>query len=150
MKEKTITYKLSEKDLAKLNYYRGRRAISQSEFSAIAVNEKFNNERLLRSGGMILTIPNPNFYNLTEEQRIKIIKTLSNCVNELNNITPYADMGLSEILSYAQARLLKDDEKRRNELKENYYNDLQLEEIQIDEETQKEIDIKREELKKGE
>lgn len=150
MKEKTITYKLSEKDLSKLNYYRGHKAISQSEFSAIAVNEKFNNERLLRSGGMILTIPNPNFYNLTEGQRIKIIQTLSNCVNELNNITPYADMGLSEILSYAQTRLLKDDEKRKNELKENYYNDLQLEEIIIDEETQKKIDNKREELKKGE
>lgn len=150
MKEKTITYKLSEKGLAKLNYYRGRRAISQSEFSAIATEEKCNNDRLLRSGGMILKVPNPNFYNLSEEQRIKIIQTLSNCVNELNNITPYADMGLSEILSYAQTRLLKDDEKRRNELKENYYNDLQLEELSLDEETQKAIDEKRKELKKDE
>lgn len=150
MKEKTITYKLSEKGLAKLNYYRGRRAISQSEFSAIATEEKCNNDRLLRSGGMILKVPNPNFYNLSEEQRIKIIQTLSNCVNELNNITPYADMGLSEILSYAQTRLLKDDEKRRNELKENYYNDLQFEELSLDEETQKAIDEKRKELKKDE
>lgn len=150
MKEKTITYKLTEKGLAKLNYYRGRRAISQSEFSAIATEEKCNNDRLLRSGGMILKVPNPNFYNLSEEQRIKIIQTLSNCVNELNNITPYADMGLSEILSYAQTRLLKDDEKRRNELKENYYNDLQLEELSLDEETQKAIDEKRKELKKDE
>lgn len=150
MKEKTITYKLSEKGLAKLNHYRGRRAISQSEFSAIATEEKCNNDRLLRSGGMILNVPNPNFYNLSEEQRIKIIQTLSNCVNELNNITPYADMGLSEILSYAQTRLLKDDEKRRNELKENYYNDLQLEELLLDEETQKAIDEKRKELKKDE
>lgn len=150
MKEKTITYKLSEKGLAKLNYYRGRRAISQSEFSVIATEEKCNNDRLLRSGGMILKVPNPNFYNLSEEQRIKIIQTLSNCVNELNNITPYADMGLSEILSYAQTRLLKDDEKRRNELKENYYNDLQFEELSLDEETQKAIDEKRKELKKDE
>lgn len=150
MKEKTITYKLNEKGLAKLNYYRGIRAISQSDFSAIATEEKCNNDRLLRSGGVILKIPNPNFYNLSEEQRIEIIKTLSNCVNELNNITPYADMGLSEILSYAQSRLLKDDKKRRNELKENYYNDLKLEEFLLDEETQKLLDDKREELKKGE
>lgn len=128
MKEKTITYKLSEKGLAKLNYYRGRRAISQSEFSAIAINEKCNNDRLLRSGGMILKFPNPNFYNLSEEQRIKIIQTLSNCVNELNNITPYADMGLSEILSYAQTRFLKDDEVEKNNIKSNRDEDTKFEE----------------------
>lgn len=128
MKEKTITYKLSEKGLAKLNYYRGRRAISQSEFSAIATEEKCNNDRLLRSGGMILKVPNPNFYNLSEEQRIKIIKVLATCVGELNNITPYTDMGLSEILYYARTRFLKDDYIKKNNIKRNRDEDIEFEE----------------------
>ena len=83
---------------------------------------------------MILKIPNPNFYELTEEERIKIIQTLSKCVNELNSITPYAEMGLIDILSHTQTRLLKDDKKRRNELREITCNDLNFEEALLNKE----------------
>ena len=136
-KYKNINVKVDERLVEKVNYYRKldqNGEMSQADFVIKALDEKCNNERIIRSGGMILKIPNPNFYELTEEERIKIIQTLSKCVNELNSITPYAEMGLIDILSHTQTRLLKDDKKRRNEVREITCNDLNFEEALLNKE----------------
>lgn len=127
---KTLNFKIDNELLERVNYYRAEDAngaMSQADFVNKALEEKCDRTKTLRSGGMLLKIPNPNNFVATDEQKIEIILKLSTCANTLMQINPGLSFGVDEILSYAKQLLITLPAEKRKEFELNFYKDLDFE-----------------------
>ena len=130
MKNKTVTVRIDEKTLERLNYYRcidELAELSQSEFIIQAINEKCEAIRNHRSGGLSLKVPNPQFIIASNSKKVKSREILLNCMKDLNSNCPGLDFGTENILAYATQRLLTDSDIHRNKLENNFYIDMKFE-----------------------
>lgn len=76
------------------------------------VRESLENYAHLRSGGLVCTIPNPQFFALSEDDMFAIYGKLlefEHCA------TIHAlPLGLDQLTAFVKERFYKDDEERRN------------------------------------
>lgn len=129
-KLKTLNFKIDENLLKKTNYYRKvepNGALSQLDYVTKALEEKNENTRTLRSGGMILRVPNPDRFNYHGGQQEEILTALSECVEKLRKIHPGLSFGIDEILIYAKYHFYEMTKKERENLENNFYKDLEIE-----------------------
>lgn len=127
---KTLNFKVEEKLLNKVNYYRSvdlKGPRSQAEFLIEALEEKCQRTRRLRGGSLLLSIPNPINFKLSDEQKTEIVLKLAECTNDLLKISPYMSFGIDEILVYAKEILITMPEEKRKELKQRFHTDLKIE-----------------------
>lgn len=130
MKNKTVTVRIDEKTLERLNYYRcidELVELSQSEFIIQAINEKCEAIRSHRAGELSLRVTNPQFIIASNSKKVNSRKILLDCMNDLNANCPGLDFGIESILAYATQRLLTDSDNHRNKLENNFYTDMKFE-----------------------
>ncbi|MBS4843121.1 MAG: hypothetical protein KH073_20035 [Clostridium sp.] len=130
-KYKNINVKVDEKLVERVNYYRTLEengVMSQADFVIKALDEKCQRIKRLRSGGMILSIPNPDMFIKSESQKHEILKVLAECSINLKKINPGLSFGIDEIMIYAKQHMFEMTNKQQQELQENFYSDLKFEE----------------------
>lgn len=124
---KTITVRAEDKIVEMLNYFREldpNGGKSQSDFIISAIKNECERIRSLRKGDMHLKVPNPQFFNTTEDQREKQILNLSNLDSIMKQTCISLNPGIGKICLYYQDRLITDDTYLRDKFQNNFYKDL--------------------------
>lgn len=122
---KPTSFKIEDEVLNKMRYMCGVAGISQSDFIKAAINNECERMRRERSGGAVVTLPNPQNFIFSESEARAAVGILSDTANELTKINPALDFGLHSISDYATARLFKDSKELREKFAINLYNDLE-------------------------
>ena len=116
--KKVLSVRVDTKTIEKLNGICEDMGMSQAELISMAIEETAKNVRCTKCGGMIVSIPNPQFTMYTPEEAREIVQTISETANRLTKINPALDFALHEVATYAAQRFFKDTEEQ----KENFYN----------------------------
>ena len=111
MDRENITVQLDADVLEKLNLYAELDNKSQSDFINELLDSALNNYFLMLTGGMVLTVPNPQFYHIDECKAMEKLALLKSVANELNlaNIPT----GLYALVNYLNTRLFEDSQSQR-------------------------------------
>ena len=127
---KTLNIKISEEVLDKMNYYRKENingSASQADYVIEAIEEKNKKIRVLRGGGMLLNIPSPDRFLVSEKDKLEILNILGECSEKLRKINPGLSFGINEIFIYARNHFFECTEKQKQEFDKNIYKDLEFE-----------------------
>ncbi|TGA61449.1 hypothetical protein E5F31_06290 [Clostridioides difficile] len=153
MKTKTITIRVEESLIDKLNYYKELDPdgnMSQSEFMCRAIEEKCERIRKQRSGSFELLIPNPQNVYSTDDEKKTIVLKLAECANEINKTNVSLDFGIDYLVGYAKQRLITDTKELRKKFETNFKKDLEFEtslELDLESKTEEELEKMFEEYK---
>lgn len=79
----------------------------------------------MRSGGGILSLPNPQFYNVTNDEARQAVKILEKAYKKLMDVNPAFDFGMNDIIAFAKQRLLLDSSTDKQTFCDNLYKDLE-------------------------
>lgn len=103
----------------RLNYYSMATGIKAKELVDIALNYYFNALRNERSGGLTLTIPNPNnYYYPTAVYKRDAVRSLEDAA-----FLTGTNYGIDKIAEWAKQRLLLDSAEQQKEFKKNFRRD---------------------------
>ena len=105
---KTLNFKIKEKLLNEVNYYRKldpNGPLNQVNYVINALNEKNIRTENLINGGQLINVEKPDLSLISDIQKKEIINILAECLSKLLRINPYATLGVDEILIYAKNML---------------------------------------------
>lgn len=117
MDRENITIQLDADVLQKLNLYAELDKKSQSEFISELLDSALNNYFLLLTGGMVLTIPNPQFYHINKYDAYEKLALIHHVADECNMAN--IPSGLYALENYFKARIIEDSEAQRQLFKNN-------------------------------
>lgn len=115
---KTLNFKIDEKLLEKVNYYRSvepNGALSQINYVKKALEEKNQKTRALRSGHEYIYFLNPYTFCDLKDKEEDVLSILTECLNKLSEINPILSFGIDEVLVYCK-KLFYDVTKKEREL----------------------------------
>ena len=124
MESNIVSIRLKSDMQKKVEYFCNQLGVTQTEFIRKAVEEKLEKDRALRSGDLILTIPNPQRFVFTPEQGTEVVNAVANVATHVTNINGGLDAGLYEIVTFYSQRFFKDSESQRKTFENNFNNDL--------------------------
>jgi len=131
---KNVTIKMPESELERMNYYRvqpeaGINGKLQAEFIRTALKKQCDDLRLIRSGGTVMTFPNPAISGMpwaTDEQKIKVLEILKQADTDLTKVG-FAGSGLSDYIAWLEYHLLEKTDLEQHRFEKNFINDLEAE-----------------------
>lgn len=129
--KKVIGARLPESTVAKITALGGFFRMSYADIINNAVDRYLDELYTKESGGLVLRIPNPQFFHCSEEDKKVISETLSSARAELVRYNPGLDFGLRDIEAFSAWRFFKDDEKKRERFRHfvEVYSELFGEEV---------------------
>lgn len=119
---KAMSFRLDDEVVAKLDYYAAATGKSKTKFIEDAISRECFYVKQQRSGGINLNIPNPNFIKLSETKKIETIKSIKELGNSLE-----IDLGLKQIRDWLEQRFVTDSDNFKNQLVNNFYQDINFE-----------------------
>lgn len=126
---KNISFKVNESELKRLNYYKdttegGKTIIA--DFVKSAIIEKCERVNHLRAGGYSITVPNPDNFIITDEEKEKTMQVLTQAVADLSRTNGVVGGYLTEIIAYLQFHFYTMSDKQRKVFENNFSNDLEF------------------------
>ena len=98
-----------------------KKGIKLCDYVRKCVRDEMENDKFILAGGIILNIPNPQIYTCSDEQKMMIVRALSETATKLMVINPGLDFGTSELTGFAIQRLFKDTDRNKANFKNNSY-----------------------------
>ena len=117
MTTENISVQLNADTLEKINLLAESNNQSQSDFINELLANALNQFLLVQTGGLILTVPNPQFYHIEKESALACIEDIirsSKACNQAN-----IPNGLLAFAEYLKARLFADSQERKEFFKNN-------------------------------
>ena len=121
--KKMFSTRLDLDVLDKLAHYSFASGTPMADFVSAAIMEKCEKEQILRSGGMMMTIPNPQFIRHNGEQAAIVVGVLSDSAKALSDNNPGLGFGLHKIAAFAQERLYQDSDAQKKIFAKNLAED---------------------------
>lgn len=121
--KKALSMRLNANAVYRMKYYCSQLDKSEADFIENALNYYCDFLRLQRMGGMSLTLPNPQSFIATKEEKEKAITIISEAANSLTKNNNSLGFGLHHIAGYAAERLFTDTAERKAEFNENMASD---------------------------
>jgi hypothetical protein len=94
-----------------------KKGIKLSDYVRKCLRNEVESDKCILAGGIILNVPNPKFYQCSDEEKMMIVQSLSETATKLTVIHPGLDFGLSELTGFAIQRLFKDTDRDKNAYK---------------------------------
>jgi len=117
MDRENITLQLNADVIKKLNLYAELDKKSQSDLINELLDSALNNYFLMRTGGMVLTVPNPQFYHINKDKAKagidQILETACYCTHA--NL----HTGMLAVANFMETRLFIDNESVKERFKNN-------------------------------
>ena len=120
MDRENITIQLDTDVLKKLNLYAELDHKSQSDFINELLDNALNNHFLMLTGGMVLTVPNPQFYHIDKDNALEKLLLINHVADECNSVN--IPTGIYALANYLKARIFDDSESQRELFKNNLEN----------------------------
>lgn len=114
MAKKVMSVRLDEETLHSLETSCIELKKTQAEFISEAIEYYSRYLKILRSGGDLVGVQNPQLIEHTEEQARRAAEILSEAADQLTQNHPGIDFGVHYIADYAAVRLFKDSEEVKN------------------------------------
>lgn len=114
-REKNITLQLDADVLEKLNLYAELDKKSKSDLINELLDSALNNYFLMRTGGMVLTVPNPQFYHINKEKAKEGLDQIKEAACYCTHVN--MNTGLFAVADFMETRLFSDDESTRERFK---------------------------------
>lgn len=124
MSEKNLNFKIEENKLDKVNHYKG--TDSQAVYVTKAIDEKTSTDRFVRSGGLVLKVPNPDFFVISENDKDEIMKALIECQMKLSSINPRYNFGIDYLVGYAKDHLFVMNKTTKEQFVKNMEEDSEF------------------------
>ena len=119
---------LNEENRNAIRIYSALEGIPEDEFENALMAEAIENYKTVRSGGMVETIPNPQFNIVIPENGKEFIAILSRAAKELYNLNANIEYPLLSTIEFFNNRLFEDSD----ELRERFKNNLRIEGTQAE------------------
>ena len=117
MNRENLSIQLDADVLEKLTLYTELYGKTQADFINELLDSALNNYFLVQAGGLVLTLPNPQFYVIDKVKAMEcyedIVQTAGACKNA--NIPS----GMNVIADFLRARVFTDSQERKNFFKAN-------------------------------
>lgn len=117
MDRENITMQLDVDVLKKLNLYAELDNKSQSDFINELLDNALNNYFLMLTGGMVLTVPNPQFYHIDKSSALEKLALIKHVADECNSAN--IPTGIYALTNYLKTRIFYDNESQREMFKNN-------------------------------
>lgn len=117
MNTENITLQLDTDVLEKLDLYAKFDNKSKNDFINELLDSALNNYFLVNTGGLVLTVPNPQFYHIDKAEALEKLALIKHTAIKCN----YANIptGMYALVNYLKARILHDSDKQRELFKNN-------------------------------
>lgn len=119
MNREKITLELDVNIAKKLNVYAGLDEKIRADFINDLLDDALKNYYIVHTGGMILTVPNPQFYHIDKYKALEKLEMIKHVADEC--ATANIPTGLYALINFLKTRVIDDDESRRNFFKQNLY-----------------------------
>lgn len=116
--KKAITARVEETAIARMKAFCSELGQSEADFLTDAITYYCDAVRHERSGGMSLTIPNPQFSIADDESKEKAVAILSKAAAELTENNAGLEFGMHYIAGFALERLFRDTEAQKKAFSE--------------------------------
>ena len=113
MAKKVLSVRVDEELLKKMDALCERSNKPQAEFVAEAIQAYIAYMTILKTGGEVVSVKNPQLIEHTEEQARRAVEILSEAAGQLTKNHPGIDFGIHYIADYAAVRLFKDNEEQK-------------------------------------
>lgn len=112
MSTEKISVQLNADLLEKINLLAENSGQSQDDFINELLDNALSHYFLVQTGGMLLTIPNPQFYHIDKENALASIED----VIQVSKVCTHANIpnGLLAFAEYLKARLFADSQERKD------------------------------------
>ena len=125
MAKKALNVRIHDETVDRLKYYCAELRESEADFMAAAIEHYCDELRHQRSGGMSLSIPNPQNFIASEEQKTKAIEILSMAADQIiKECGGSLEFGLHYITGYAVQRLCMDNAEQKEDFKSKLGKDI--------------------------
>ena len=125
MAKKALNVRIHEDVVDRLKYYAQELRISEADFMAAAIEHYCDELRNQRNGGMSLSIPNPQFFVASEEQKTRAVEILSTAADQLlKECGGSLEFGLHYITGYAVQRFCMDAEQNKEDFRSKLGKDI--------------------------
>ena len=121
--KKALSVRIDERAVYRMKYYCSQLDKSEADFIECAINAYCDFLKLQRMGGMSLTLPNPQNFIASTEEKEKAVSIISDAANSLTNNNSGLTFGLHHIAGYAAERLFTDTAEQKAEFNENMVSD---------------------------
>ena len=137
MAKKVLSVRLDEETLEHLENACFASRKTQPEFISEAIDFYNHFLRIVRSGGDLVGVQNPQMIEHTEEQARNAVEILSDAASRLTLNHPGIDFGIHYIADYAAVRLFKDSEEQKEIFRREYKKPLVNEAITLEDQNTK-------------
>jgi hypothetical protein len=120
MDREKITIQLDADVLEKLNLYAKLDNKTQNDFINNILDNALNNYFLMLTGGMVLTVPNPQHYHIDKNKALEKLSLIKQVADECNSAN--IPTGIYALANYLKARIFDDSESQRELFKSNLEN----------------------------
>ncbi len=120
MAKKVLSVRLDEETLEHLEGACLASKKTQPEFIGEAIEFYNRYQRILRSGGDLVGVQNPQMIEHSEEQARNAVEILAEAASKLTLNHPGLDFGIHYIADFAAVRLYKDSEEKKENFRKEY------------------------------
>ena len=110
---------MREDTMKMLNLYSDIEKKSVEDFKDELLQEALQNYKIMREGGVIATIPNPQISVIDEVRAKEAIATLEATAEKLLELTAGIEIPLFALVDFLEQRIFNDSEEERAKFREN-------------------------------
>lgn len=114
MAKKVLSVRVEDSLLKDMETLSAKLQKSQAEIVSEAIQHYAIYQRILRAGGDMVGVMNPQLIEHTEEQAKRAVEILSEAADQLTKNHPGMDFGVHYIADYAAVRLFKDSQEQKD------------------------------------
>lgn len=115
MNRENVTLQLDTDTLEKINRFVELDKKSQNDFINELLDSALNNYFLMLTGGMVVTVPNPQFYHIDRAKALENLARITNVAAECTKAN--MPTGMYAIANYLKTRVFDDSSAQREAFK---------------------------------